>query len=167
MPTLDCEMRGVKELEAKLGRLHPLFVAEIRSMMTITLDLMEQLVIKYTPVSTGALRGSIASFMEGSPETTLLGHVTHGVPYGDVVEVGRRPGRMPPASALELWVVRKLGLSGEEATSVAWLIARSIGKKGTKGAHMFKKAFDEGSRRVILYWADLPRFVLEKAGLAK
>ena len=168
MPTIKAEMRGLKELEAELGRFHPLFMAEIRKMMTISLDLMEQLVVKYTPVGvTAALRGSISSYVEGAPETALLGHVAHGMLYGDVAEVGRQPGKIPPASALELWVVRKLGLSGEEATSAAWLIARSIGKRGTKGAHMFEKAFKEGARRLILYWADLPRYVIEKAGLNK
>lgn len=177
MPTIKCEMRGLKELEAALGRLHPLFVAEVRNMMTISLDLMEQLVVKYTPVgATAALRGSISSFMEGSPETVLLGHTVHGMLYGDAAETGRAPGRAPmemrndklaAVPGLVLWVTRKLGASGDEAEAIAFAIARSIGRKGTKGAHMFEKAFKEGGRRLILFWADLPRYVLEKAGLAK
>lgn len=168
MPTVKAEMRGMEELDAKLGRFHPLFIAEVKALMVTSLDLMNQLVVKYTPVgATAALRGSISDFMEGTPETTLMGHVVHGVLYGDVVEVGRQPGKMPPPGAIELWVVRKLGLSGEEATSAAFAIARSIGRRGTRGAHMFRKAFNEGARRIILYWADLPRYVMEKAGLVK
>jgi hypothetical protein len=168
MPSVKVEMRGMKELEASLGRLSPLFKAEVRAMMDITVDYFEQLVVKYTPVgATAALRGSISHVITGDPATVLEGRNVHGMLYGDVVEVGRKPGKMPPASALELWVTRKLGISGDEATSVAWLIARKIGKRGTKGARMFEKAFKEGSRRMILYWQDLPRYVLEKAGLNK
>lgn len=45
---------------------------------------------------------------------------------------GRPPGRMPPSNALVPWVRAKLGISGSRARGVAYVIARAIGKRGTK-----------------------------------
>lgn len=44
---------------------------------------------------------------------------------------GRPAGRQPPSSALDSWVQKKLGISGKEASRVAFLVARKIGKEGT------------------------------------
>ena len=52
--------------------------------------------------------------------------------YGEVVRVGRRPGKRPPSKALETWVIRKLGVSVAQAPGVAFLVARKIGRHGTK-----------------------------------
>lgn len=43
---------------------------------------------------------------------------------------GRQPGRRPPISALIPWVEYKLGKTGKEARTVAFLIARKIGEEG-------------------------------------
>lgn len=45
---------------------------------------------------------------------------------------GRPPGKMPPSNALIPWVRIKLGISGDRAKGVAFVIARAIGKKGTR-----------------------------------
>lgn len=75
-------------------------------------------------------------------EGTLLnsGKVTHGdnfsevrydALYSDIIEFGRSPGTMPPSSALEGWVKRKLGITKpSEIKSVAFLIARDIKTRG-------------------------------------
>jgi len=46
---------------------------------------------------------------------------------------------MPPVEAIEYWVVRKLGVSGPEASSVAFAIANAIKARGTKGVFMFQE----------------------------
>jgi hypothetical protein len=87
------------------------------------------------------LRGSIVSELHGSPAARSQ-EVSSSVFYAPIQEEGRKPGRPPPAGALLLWVTRKLG-AGNNAQSVAFLVARQIGRSGTKGHHMFQQAFDK------------------------
>lgn len=64
-------------------------------------------------------------------------------PYAAVIEHGRRAGKTPPpARALIPWVSRKLGIRGDEAKSVAFAVARSIGKKGIKGKFVLGGAME-------------------------
>jgi len=59
---------------------------------------------------------------------------------------GRKSGRQPPSSALEKWVAFKLKLSGKELKSVAFLIARKIGKEGTeRSKRNFKQFLVDGT----------------------
>lgn len=60
--------------------------------------------------------------------------------YAAPVETGARP-HLPPVAALIPWVMRKLGAADEkQATSIAWAVAKSIEKKGTRGHEMFERA---------------------------
>ena len=59
-----------------------------------------------------------------------------GKKFINVVETGRRPGKMPPVSALVKWLESgKLSFTGK-AESVAWAIAKTIAKKGSS---LFRK----------------------------
>ena len=51
--------------------------------------------------------------------------------YSEQLAKGREPGKMPPVSQIERWVNAKLGISGSEATSIAWAISKKIAKEGT------------------------------------
>ncbi|MDV4026520.1 hypothetical protein CMT52_19520, partial [Elizabethkingia anophelis] len=51
--------------------------------------------------------------------------------YSEQLAKGRKPGKLPPVRQLERWVNAKLGLSGNEAKSVAWAISKKIEKEGT------------------------------------
>lgn len=64
--------------------------------------------------------------------------------YGVAVRKGRRPGRMPPVSALVPWVEKKLGIASNQARGVAFIIARKIGRRGTKPNPYHVRALDEG-----------------------
>jgi hypothetical protein len=65
-------------------------------------------------------------------------------PYAIIIERGRRPGATPPpVKALIPWVKRKLGVSTAEAKGVAYVVARSIGRKGTKGKKVLIRAMSE------------------------
>jgi hypothetical protein len=79
------------------------------------------------------LRGSIVSELHGTPEARSQ-EVSSSVFYAPIQEVGRKPGKRPPADALLLWVTRE---------SVAVLVARAIGRRGTKGYRMFEQAFEK------------------------
>jgi hypothetical protein len=66
--------------------------------------------------------------------------VYNQTPYSGVIEEGRRPGRrQPPTKVIEPWVRRKLGLRGGEAKSVAFLVARKIGRVGIPGKHVLSR----------------------------
>lgn len=114
-----------------------------RTVTGIALD-AEGGVIKNTPVgATGHLRQSITHDISGSG-IAIVGRVySTDVPIKVAsVEEGRAPGRMPPMAPIELWVRRKLG--GDR--NVAFLVARAIGRRGTKGAHMFQKGYGVARR---------------------
>jgi hypothetical protein len=65
-------------------------------------------------------------------ETTRAeGNTIIGPAYTEQLAKGRAPGARPPISPIEKWVEAKLGLSGKQATSVAWAISINIAKKGT------------------------------------
>ncbi len=107
----------------------------------------QRLVIDRTPrgVSSGGggLRGSVHLEFRGVPaqRSAVVGSALF---YAPIVEEGRRPGRRPPArpgSALHLWVRRKLGVGGEAAARVTFLVARKVGRVGSPGAFMFQGAF--------------------------
>lgn len=52
--------------------------------------------------------------------------------YWKFFELGRRPGRMPPVSAIEKWIqTKKLIPRTPRRNGAAWAIAKSIAKKGT------------------------------------
>src|SRR5690349_19340609 len=60
--------------------------------------------------------------------------------YADPVETGTGP-HFPPPSALLPWVKQKLRVKDErQALSIAWAIAKTVAKRGTRAVHMFDKA---------------------------
>ena len=69
--------------------------------------------------------------------------------YGMFVEVGTRP-HFPPPAALEGWVRRRLGITGNrEVREVAFLIGRKIARAGTPGRLFFERALDNNESRVV------------------
>lgn len=118
-----------------------LFDQEISAELTELSAIGQRMVVSGTPRgASGLLRGSIFFELRGRPGARA-GVVTSSVFYAPIVERGRRPGKRPPVRALVLWVVRKLGISdARQARSVAFLVARKIGRVGTTGASMFFQA---------------------------
>ena len=69
--------------------------------------------------------------------------------YGLFVEVGTRP-HFPPPAALEGWVRRRLGITGNrEVREVAFLIGRKIARAGTPGRLFFERALANNESRVV------------------
>ena len=83
-----------------------------------------------------------------------LSEVTFNAPeYWKYANYGRPPGKMPPVSAIEEWITRRRivpesNTSTPNATSLAYAIARKIGRKGTKGTKFLEKSLDEQKE----YW---------------
>jgi len=91
------------------------------------------------PINTGALRQSITTVVDERPPFPLWVEVGPSVNYGRYVEFGRKPGKMPPVSALEPWVRTKLKPKNPRA--VAFLIARKIAREGVAAQPFLQPAF--------------------------
>jgi hypothetical protein len=147
---MTLEIKGFDELMQRIAGLEQgggPFTAMIESTMQQALDLLEEQIAIRTPVNTGLLRGSIGTFIRGRP-LAIEGIVATPISYGVPVEYGRAAGKMPPVDAIEYWVKRK-GIAPEgQERSVAFLIARAIGRRGTQGAHMFRDGFDASRPRI-------------------
>ena len=148
MPEIMCKIDG-SELE-RLIRKYPEISRDVREAKILeALALLESAVKKGTPYGAGPihLRDTVHGKVRvrGQKVTGILGTpMEHGMP----VEMGTKP-HFPPIGPLEFWVEKKLGLSGREARSVAFLIARAISVRGTKAAHMFEEGFGENEARVV------------------
>ncbi len=51
--------------------------------------------------------------------------------YIGALDEGRSPGKFPPVDAIRDWVAQKLGISGNENNSIAYLVGRKIANEGT------------------------------------
>lgn len=67
--------------------------------------------------------------------------------YWKYVEFGRKPGKWPPRDAIEKWIEAKPVIPTPDANgripttrSLAYLIARKIGQRGTEARHALKTA---------------------------
>lgn len=100
-----------------------------------------------------AIRSNIASAGQnasGKTSNSLEATVTEnddfakltisGAPWFFTLETGRRPGKMPPVSAIQRWIDTK-PISGA-TKGLAWAISKTIAKSGSK-------LFREGGRKDI------------------
>jgi len=145
------------------GQSPAIIKGDLKAAMGEAVALLEREVKKKgrTPRGVFADQGGLVSTIYGEVVafgTFFKGVVGHQSKYGDVIEMGRRPGqKMPPAGAMLRWVEMKTGLSGKAAQQVEFLIRRKIGQKGFEGAHMFEKTWRENQ--------DQLRKIFDRAGL--
>jgi hypothetical protein len=149
------DLHEVEKFLRDLGTIDRIVIPKAHRYMRISVDTIQAEVVARTPVNTGALRGSIGTEIRGE-RLDLRGEVATSILYGEPVEYGRKPGKMPPVDAIEYWVIRKGIAGGDEARGVAFAIARAIGRRGTKGAHMFEEGFKAAEPRVDNLWRGLP-----------
>lgn len=118
-----------------------LFDREISAELTELSGIGQRMVVSETPRgASGLARGSIVTELRGRPGARAA-LIASSLFYAPILERGRRPGKRPPTASLLLWVVRKLGIADRaRARSVAFVIARKIGRVGTSGAAMFFRA---------------------------
>jgi hypothetical protein len=143
--------------------------------------LLEREIKQRTPVGvTEAARGSITSEVRtgvGIPVATVGSPLKHVAVLND----GRRPGQKPPpAEALELWVRRNVKIdrvhasgmkagqvktrkgktlsrapTSKEALSIAFVIARAIGARGTPARRMFEETLQESEPALQRIFGDV------------
>jgi hypothetical protein len=125
----------------------------LTSAMYEAVAFLERKVKELTPQGVGGaesgLRAGIQGEVLGKGTQFVTGIVFTQSKYGEVLEKGRTAGKsMPPSGVLLKWINLKLGISGEEANRVEFLVRRKIGKKGFPGAHMFERAFNKNLRQI-------------------
>lgn len=99
------------------------------------------------PVDLGIGRGSVFTEIRGST-ANLRGTVGSAQIHVAVLEKGRRPGATPPpVGPIRSWLSRHGGNA-----ELAFVVARSIGRRGTKGHHMFQNAIERGKGRIESIW---------------
>lgn len=122
---------------------------EISRALSLIAAKLESDVVQGTPAGVGGqagLRGSIFGEVRKTG-SKMIAVVGTPLKYGEVIELGRRPGSaFPPLDAIELWLRRKVGLSPRDAHIAAYPVARRIALYGfkspnTQGFRMFEKAF--------------------------
>lgn len=100
--------------------------------------------------ASGGFGDSLAVEVETAPNK-VIGRLT-GAEYSYYADNGRRPGKRPPIDTIEKWINDKqIRLDNISVRSLAFLIARKIGREGTKGAHIIDEVFTPQS------FADLTR----------
>ena len=145
----------VSDLE-KLAEAFPVLektiVEEMGKAMEESGMVLTTMVAARTPVNYGLLRASISwptGFdLQGSAIDTLRGIIGAGnqisaagmstMEYVDYVEWGTRP-HWAPIQPLKIWALRKFG-----DERIAYRVRATIARHGTRGAHMFLKAWWEG-----------------------
>ncbi len=130
-------------------------------------DLLRREVARAAPAGvSGNLRGSVFSRVRGEGVGRLRGVVASHAPYADAVEFGRRAGApMPPwqkGSPLHMWVVQRLEAGGGDFESAAFLVARAIADRGTRGRYMFARAFEENRSRIERRFEELVAQIAER-----
>lgn len=111
----------------------------------------------YAPVDTGNLRRSITTATSVAPlaVTTTVGTA---VTYARAVEFGRGAGRaQPPSGAIAAWLARK----GSDP-SKAFVVARSIGRRGIAARPFLTRAFKELQGQIRREFDQVPRRVVAR-----
>lgn len=119
---LKITLNGHQRLVRNLDRSSPLIKAKVMKFLLNQSTDVNRTAVKEAPVDTANLQTSIRPDVSMGKMKIV---VKPTAKYALFAHEGRRAGKMPPVSAVERWSQRK-GLD-------PFLVARSIGRKGTKG----------------------------------
>jgi hypothetical protein len=145
---ISVQLQGAVELQALWAKAPDIVRQELTSAMYESELLVERNVREGTPEGAYRnLKGSIAAQTPQVSADSVLGVIGTSAPYAVPVELGTKP-HFPPILPLVDWVIAKLGVPEKEAKGVAFLVARKISRKGTKGAAMFQRGFEKSERLV-------------------
>lgn len=158
---LDYDISEIVHFANQLERSSIIAQQEIEIFMTKALIVLEKQIVDRTPVNTGTLRGSITK-ERWKTFSGIRGEVFTPIIYGMPVEYGRKAGKMPPIGPLQLWFVRKKGMSSENAYKAAWALAMHMKDNDTKGAFMFTEGFDAAKPYIERLFGELPDKILKR-----
>lgn len=162
MLDIELDASELEEVVRRLPEVERLVGRKLRGTMERMLAFLLQKAVAITHskdlVNSGAYVGSLQTEIRGMG-LDLHGRMGPTVTYGEPVERGRGPGRFPPRGPIELWVRRKLGVSGDdEVRAVGFLVARAIATRGTiarfgyGGGKVIETTRKEGEGKVLGMW---------------
>lgn len=139
---LTITLVGGERLEQAFARAPGIVREELHRFVLGATQHLEAEVKDRTPQGAHGLLAQSINSEVGNLADGVLGVVGSPLPYAIPVELGTKP-HFPPVQALKDWVRFKLGKTGTEVRRVAYLVARKIAKRGTKGHFMFLDAFQD------------------------
>ncbi len=170
---LDVQIVGLDEQLKRLGDFGPLLNRHLERGMKKAVIYTASKVVPLVPVGvSGRLRNSIGSEVTVEAIGSVVGKVGSSLKdeeYPAVMEFGRTPGaRMPPPEALVRWVHLK-GLAGtysikshrrqggkarqaDEDLQVAFVVARSIGRKGIQGRRYMQHGLEAARPNIAKFF---------------
>jgi hypothetical protein len=123
----NLQLRNLKKQLEALGRE---YVAELTKQL-----------ISADKVATGQLISSLDYEVLDTVNGLFLSIISED--YLINVDKGRRPGKRPPQKAIQKWIeARNIKFKKQTPNQTAFIIARSIGKKGIKPTNVLKKTQD-------------------------
>ena len=140
MAAITITIEGIEKLQAGLAAGPSTLASEVRTAMEAGSLLIEGTARGLAPKDTGRLGGSITHQISGGG-ANLTSRVGPSVAYGLFVEKGRRAGRPPPVGAVQSWA-RRHGIN-------PYVLARAIGRRGTRARPFMEPAFNQNASRVI------------------
>lgn len=144
MADFSIEVTGIDKLEEKFNHIKSdLSGGALVSGMQKAVNLVLRDAKQGAPVFTGALKSSIIGEVRTngmSQFNTVEGIVGSNLRYAAAAENGSIP-HFPPVSALQQWA--------ERHGANAFVIARAISRKGTKGSHFLQNSVDKNRDAVI------------------
>lgn len=149
------------DLAAKFDNADQVVMKEMRIATRKSLAVWETATVGFTPLGATKLLSQSWQTETKTIPAGIRGELFSPLNYSGAVEHGRRPGKQPPIEPIQLWVVRKGIAPPDEARGVAYVIARAIGKRGTKGAKMLQKGWRRAKPRIQRIYDDVPRRLIE------
>jgi hypothetical protein len=123
------EVKGLKELTAKLDASPPIYAKPYREALAAAALDTEREAKRLAPVDTGRFRAGITNRLDPRP-LPRYAEIVATAPHSRNVIEGRKPGRRPPPfSALTGWA-RRHGFSTDNGALIR--LARAIGRRGIK-----------------------------------
>ena len=158
---------NAKEIIRKLESFEVVAKDETEQELQEIMSILQDAIKSYTPIGAGPthLKDNINVSITGN-KRFISAKVSTSLRYGVPVELGSRP-RSVPVNKLVDWVEAKLGISGNEATSVAWAIRTKIKRSGTKGAHMFEKGWREQEAKILDMLKTIPINIIKELEMRK
>lgn len=146
--SVTLSLTGDKELRQKLANIDSKLELGLKIHIAKTASAIHKDAQSKAPTGvTSQLRNTL--FM--APVGSSAFRVVAPMKYAKPVEYGRKPGKMPPPGALELWGYRVLGRKG-----LGFALARAIARKGTQPQPFFwpavkehEAAYFSGAREIL------------------
>lgn len=140
--TSKVKLTGFPELRAALQHAGTLANQSLASAMVTEMLAVVRKAQGYVPVNTGNLKASgtvLPPEIAGTRITVTGGFGNASSKYAIWVHEGRRPGsKQPPTEAIRQWLHDK---GGDE--DMAFVVARSIGRRGIRPSKFLERAFLE------------------------